>query len=197
MAYFFTWQPHGNQVSKTRFITLINLKEEPLEHQRTLEKNPEEKKKQKQNWEDRDPGHATRQHATQAMPRQALIRSFSIRSESQSFFLCCFLVAVKALNEIKASLGWRVVYVWVGDNPCGDGDLPPWSSVTCSTQGDYRFVTELYDSFFVSFGIFTIWWILFKFLECDCFFLIVLGLGILSPSDLIVLGLRLLHFWIS
>ncbi|KAJ4713130.1 Leucine-rich repeat receptor-like protein kinase [Melia azedarach] len=50
---------------------------------------------------------------------------------------------VKALNEIKASLGWRVVYAWVGDDPCGDGDLPPWSGVTCSTQGDYRVVTEL------------------------------------------------------
>lgn len=52
---------------------------------------------------------------------------------------------VKALNEIKASLGWRVVYSWVGDDPCGDGDLPPWSGVTCSTQGDYRVVTKLYD----------------------------------------------------
>lgn len=55
----------------------------------------------------------------------------------------CFVLAVKALNEIKASLGWRVVYAWVGDDPCGDGDLPPWSGVTCSTQGDYRVVTEL------------------------------------------------------
>ncbi|KAK6157854.1 hypothetical protein DH2020_012102 [Rehmannia glutinosa] len=52
---------------------------------------------------------------------------------------------VKALNEIKASLGWRVVYAWVGDDPCGDGDLPPWSGVTCSTVSgsDYRVVTEL------------------------------------------------------
>ncbi|KAG1366809.1 putative leucine-rich repeat receptor-like protein kinase [Cocos nucifera] len=50
---------------------------------------------------------------------------------------------VKALNEIKASLGWRVVYAWVGDDPCGDGDLPPWSGVTCTQQGDYRVVTEL------------------------------------------------------
>ncbi|KAG6574052.1 putative inactive receptor kinase, partial [Cucurbita argyrosperma subsp. sororia] len=50
---------------------------------------------------------------------------------------------VKALNEIKASLGWRVVYSWVGDDPCGDGDLPAWSGVTCSTQGDYREVTKL------------------------------------------------------
>ncbi|XVE53152.1 hypothetical protein DITRI_Ditri02bG0181200 [Diplodiscus trichospermus] len=50
---------------------------------------------------------------------------------------------VKALNEIKASLGWRVVYAWVGDDPCGDGNLPPWSGVTCSLVGDYRVVTEL------------------------------------------------------
>ncbi|KAL2546676.1 Leucine-rich repeat (LRR) family protein [Forsythia ovata] len=51
----------------------------------------------------------------------------------------------EALNEIKASLGWRVVYAWVGDDPCGDGDLPPWSGVTCTTVsgGDYRVVTEL------------------------------------------------------
>lgn len=54
-----------------------------------------------------------------------------------------FNSSVKALNEIKASLGWRVVYAWVGDDPCGDGDLPAWSGVTCSTQGDYRVVTEL------------------------------------------------------
>ncbi|KVH97705.1 Leucine-rich repeat-containing protein [Cynara cardunculus var. scolymus] len=56
---------------------------------------------------------------------------------------CLCLTVVKALNEIKASLGWRVVYAWVGDDPCGDGDLPAWSGVTCSTQGDYRVVTEL------------------------------------------------------
>jgi hypothetical protein len=54
-----------------------------------------------------------------------------------------FIYAVKALNEIKSMLGWRVVYSWVGDDPCGHGDLPPWSGVTCSQQGDYRVVTEL------------------------------------------------------
>ncbi|KAJ8547999.1 hypothetical protein K7X08_021235 [Anisodus acutangulus] len=52
-------------------------------------------------------------------------------------------MVVKSLNEIKASLGWRVVYAWVGDDPCGDGGLPPWSGVICTTQGDYRVVTEL------------------------------------------------------
>ncbi|KAE9454423.1 hypothetical protein C3L33_13673, partial [Rhododendron williamsianum] len=57
--------------------------------------------------------------------------------------LFAIMIVVKALNEIKASLGWRVVYSWVGDDPCGDGDLPPWSGVTCSTLGDYRVVTEL------------------------------------------------------
>ncbi|GKB87390.1 ribonuclease H-like domain-containing protein [Tanacetum coccineum] len=38
-----------------------------------------------------------------------------------------FAFAVKALNEIKVYLGWRVVYAWVGDDPCGDSDLPAWS----------------------------------------------------------------------
>nr|GEW16100.1 hypothetical protein [Tanacetum cinerariifolium] len=28
---------------------------------------------------------------------------------------------MKALNEIKASLGWRAVYAWVGDDPCRNG----------------------------------------------------------------------------
>ncbi|KAH1031394.1 hypothetical protein J1N35_043568 [Gossypium stocksii] len=51
--------------------------------------------------------------------------------------------SVKALNEIKASLGWRVVYAWIGNDPCGDGDLPHWSGVTCSTQRHCRVVTEL------------------------------------------------------
>ncbi|KAG6402458.1 hypothetical protein SASPL_134652 [Salvia splendens] len=54
------------------------------------------------------------------------------------------LMTVKALNEIKASLGWRVVYAWVGDDPCGDGDMPAWSGVRCSpvSGSDYRVVTE-------------------------------------------------------
>ena len=31
---------------------------------------------------------------------------------------------MKALNEIKSTLGWRVLYSWVGDDRCGHGDLP-------------------------------------------------------------------------
>ncbi|XP_010495663.1 PREDICTED: LRR receptor-like serine/threonine-protein kinase GSO1 [Camelina sativa] len=50
---------------------------------------------------------------------------------------------VKALNEIKRLVGWRVVYSWVGDDPCGDKHLPPWSGVTCSTVGNYRVVVKL------------------------------------------------------
>jgi Leucine-rich repeat (LRR) protein len=50
---------------------------------------------------------------------------------------------VKALNEIKKLVGWRLVYSWVGDDPCGDGVLPPWSGVTCSKVGDYRVVVKL------------------------------------------------------
>nr|GEV49105.1 probable leucine-rich repeat receptor-like protein kinase At1g35710 [Tanacetum cinerariifolium] len=37
----------------------------------------------------------------------------------------------------------RVVCAWIGDDPCGDGDLPAWSSVTCSVQSDYRAVSQL------------------------------------------------------
>lgn len=108
--------------------------------------------------------------------------------------------AVKALNEIKASLGWRVVYAWVGDDPCGDGDLPPWSGVTCSTQGDYRVVTELWaSSFSVSFD--SIAWeylvkrmsslILFckfagRFMQCQSLGLFLL----LSPISWISLGCK-------
>ncbi|CAE5957417.1 unnamed protein product [Arabidopsis arenosa] len=50
---------------------------------------------------------------------------------------------MKALNEVKRLVGWRLVYSWVGDDPCGDGILPPWSGVTCSTVGDYRVVIKL------------------------------------------------------
>ena len=46
------------------------------------------------------------------------------------------ITVVKGLYEIKASLGWRVVYAWVGDDPCGDNDLPPWYGVTCSRTAD-------------------------------------------------------------
>ena len=38
VAYFSMWRPHGNRVSKTRFITLINI-----------EKNPEEEEEEKRN----------------------------------------------------------------------------------------------------------------------------------------------------
>ena len=49
------------------------------------------------------------------------------------------------LNDIKASLGWKVVYAWVGDDPCGDGDVSPWAGITCSppNQGEDRVITEL------------------------------------------------------
>ena len=55
------------------------------------------------------------------------------------------LLAVRALNDIKASLGWKVVYAWVGDDPCGDGDVSPWAGITCSppNQGEDRVITEL------------------------------------------------------
>ncbi|GKD57298.1 hypothetical protein Tco_1290685 [Tanacetum coccineum] len=50
---------------------------------------------------------------------------------------------LKALNEIKSTFGWRVVCAWIGNDPCGDGDLPAWSSITCSTQSDDSVVSQL------------------------------------------------------
>ena len=143
VAYFSTWRPHGNRVSKTRFITLINVREEPREREREREKKKER--------EDRDPGRApcaTRSCPGSARPGSDLILSDQIRislslSLSMLFFGCS--------ESFERNQGVARV-----DDPCGDGDLSPWSGVTCSTQDDYRVVTELYDSFFVSFGIFII-----------------------------------------
>nr|GEV35352.1 hypothetical protein [Tanacetum cinerariifolium] len=43
---------------------------------------------------------------------------------------------VRALNEIKASIGCKVVCESVGDDLCGDGDLPAWSIVTETIPSD-------------------------------------------------------------
>ena len=48
VIYFSTWQPHGNRVSKTRSLTLINIREEPRE----------KKKKKTQKQREKNPGHA-------------------------------------------------------------------------------------------------------------------------------------------
>ncbi|KAL8550358.1 hypothetical protein ACS0TY_008977 [Phlomoides rotata] len=55
------------------------------------------------------------------------------------------LWCARTVGEVARPTRERVVYAWVGDDPCGDGDLPPWSGVTCSTVSgsDYRVVTEL------------------------------------------------------
>ena len=45
VTYFFTWWPHGNRVSKTRFTTLINIEKNP----KHIRENPEKKKKKNQN----------------------------------------------------------------------------------------------------------------------------------------------------
>ncbi|XP_057837709.2 receptor-like protein 12 isoform X2 [Cryptomeria japonica] len=49
---------------------------------------------------------------------------------------------VKALNEIQSCLGWKVVYAWVGDDPCGD----QWAGITCSPHPslpNYQVVSQL------------------------------------------------------
>ncbi|GJR78896.1 hypothetical protein Tco_0149681 [Tanacetum coccineum] len=73
---------------------------------------------------------------------QALIRRISLAGYGVLVYFRSDLqavvgkVSVRALNEIKASLRWRVVCEWVGDDLCGDGDLPAWSSITWFTQSD-------------------------------------------------------------
>ena len=49
VAYFSTWQLHGNRVSKTRFITLINK----MKSDQNIRGQPEKKKTQKQKRERR------------------------------------------------------------------------------------------------------------------------------------------------
>ena len=44
MAYFFTWRLHGNRVSKTRFISLINKIKSERNHQ-NIKEEPRKKKK--------------------------------------------------------------------------------------------------------------------------------------------------------
>ena len=59
VAYFSTWRPHGNRVSKTRFITLINI-----------EKNPEHIKEEPRGGgggEEKPRPCATRQRAAQVL----------------------------------------------------------------------------------------------------------------------------------
>ena len=46
MAYFFTWRLHGNRVSKTRFISLINKIKSERNHQ-NIKEEPRKKKKKK------------------------------------------------------------------------------------------------------------------------------------------------------
>ena len=128
VAYFSTWRPHGNRVSKTRFITLINVREEPREREREREKKKER--------EDRDPGRApcaTRSCPGSARPGSDLILSDQIRiSLSLSLSLCCFLAVVKALNEIKVSLGWTIL---VEMEICrrGPASLAPLKTITESS----------------------------------------------------------------
>ena len=127
VAYFSTWRPHGNRVSKTRFITLINVREEPREREREREKKKREKIETQAVHRAR-PGHA------QAAHDQAPIWSSPIRSESLSLSLslCCFLAVVKALNEIKVSLGWTIL---VEMEICrrGPASLAPLKTITESS----------------------------------------------------------------
>ena len=129
MAYFSTWWPHENRVSKTQFINLIKVKEEPRRTQRK-KKSLETEREEPRSCTVRDPGQAARCVVTQA-------------DRSRFFSLSLFFF--------------------------------------------FFFSGFFSDMFWASCLSYLIWVSRF----------IVLWLGILSPSDLIVLGLRMLYFWIS
>ena len=84
MAYFSTWKPHGNRVSKTWFITFIYLKEE-LRTSENIEKK--KKKKQREKIE------------TQAAPRQHALSDLLWLDLNLNLSLYFFFAAMKALND--------------------------------------------------------------------------------------------------
>ncbi|KAK5811508.1 hypothetical protein PVK06_026846 [Gossypium arboreum] len=74
----------------------------------------------------------------------------TVHEEIDSFFESTspFKDSAKIINKLNQFIQFDSSSdAWIGDDPCGDGDLPHWSGVTCSTQGDYRVVTELYVSY--------------------------------------------------
>ena len=61
VAYFFTWQPHENRVSKTRFISLINSRD----HNQNISDQIKKKKKLETERE-KKPGSAAVRNLGQA-----------------------------------------------------------------------------------------------------------------------------------
>ena len=129
MAYFSIWRPHGNRVLETRFTTFIYLKLEPRtsknieKNPRKKKKNQKQREKiktQRETQAARDALACVRPRS-HVRPRPHTVRdplrdpcSFRLDlnlnlslslSLSLSLFLslslslCCFLAAVKALNE--------------------------------------------------------------------------------------------------
>ena len=92
VAYFSTWQPHENRVSKTWFITLINNRDhsQNISNQRRTQKK---KKKERRT-------QAARRCATQARPRGARRpRPSSVRSIWVLLFLFFFWVLWYVLGK--------------------------------------------------------------------------------------------------
>ena len=92
------WQPHGNRLSKTQFLTLINIKEKPRTYQRITQRR---KKKEKKNRNKERRAQAVARDLGNARPRffsprsppynrfvqqgSESLDSFSLRSD------CCVL----------------------------------------------------------------------------------------------------------
>ncbi|EFJ17110.1 hypothetical protein SELMODRAFT_421427 [Selaginella moellendorffii] len=64
-------------------------------------------------------------------------------TSSAGSILPIYLRAITAWS--RPAGGWKVMYAWNGEDPCGDGDAALWPGITCSSPNDerYRVVTEL------------------------------------------------------
>ena len=94
MAYFSTW-PHENRVSKTRFINLIKVKEEPREKKKKKTRNRERRTRAARHARPR-PGRT----ATQADRS----RFFSLSVSGFFSFLCVLLWYVMGRSPLLSDL---------------------------------------------------------------------------------------------
>ncbi|EFJ17118.1 hypothetical protein SELMODRAFT_421442 [Selaginella moellendorffii] len=70
------------------------------------------------------------------------------RVDPINLFTCHHCVGIKRRScqfQSRSAGGWKVMYAWNGEDPCGDGDAALWPGITFSSPNDdgYRVVTEL------------------------------------------------------
>nr|GEV04980.1 hypothetical protein [Tanacetum cinerariifolium] len=80
----------------------------------------------------------------QAIGKCAIMSFLPSSKVSVTFFrkgiLRNYEAEAEAKEEVVPKPPPRVVCAWIRDDLCRDGDLPAWSSITCSVQSDYRVV---------------------------------------------------------